>query len=129
MSRYEKRKSKDEIYPLVENKIIEADILEWAKNVPQFHDYYKFNTRCGCMYCPLSSMENMAYLLLYYPKEYERFMKLARQTELMREEELGRPFSVFSSNPKYNTPYRDERIRKVYVPKLQEKIMFLEETQ
>lgn len=74
-------------------------------------------------------MENMAYLLLYYPKEYERFMKLARQTELMREEELGRPFSVFSSNPKYNTPYRDERIRKVYVPKLQEKIMFLEETQ
>lgn len=40
----------------------------------------------------------------------------------MRERELGRPFSVWSSNPKYNTDYRDRIVREEYVPDLISKI-------
>jgi 3'-phosphoadenosine 5'-phosphosulfate sulfotransferase (PAPS reductase)/FAD synthetase len=106
------------IYPLVENGIVEDEIWEWAKNQPIYNDYYKYNRRCGCMYCPMMSMENSAYLLLYYPEEYKNLMELARQTEIMREETLGRPFSVWSSNPKYNTEYRDKVVREKYLPML-----------
>ena len=80
--RYEKRNRKDEIYPLVEAKIFESDILEWAKNIPQFNNYYRYNNRCGCMFCPLQSMAQTAYLLKYYPNEYEIMMALAQRTEL-----------------------------------------------
>lgn len=110
------------IYPLVENGIVEDAILEWAKNQPIYNDYYKYNRRCGCMYCPMMSMENSAYLAHYYPEEYQKLIDLAKQTEVMREETLGRPFSVWSSNPKYNTEYRDKRIREKYLPELIDKI-------
>ena len=115
-------KKQKNIYPLVENNIVEDEILEWAKNQPIYNDYYKYNRRCGCMYCPMMSMENSAYLLLYYPEEYKNLMELARETEIMREETLGRPFSVWSSNPKYNTEYRDKVIREKYLPELIAKI-------
>lgn len=129
MSRVEteiQQKSKN-IYPLVENGITEDVILEWAKTQPIFNDYYKYNKRCGCMWCPMASMPNHAYLLMYYPSEYERMMKLARDTEIMRESELGRPFSVWSSNPKYNTEYRDKRIRSKYLPELIESLSGVKE--
>lgn len=122
VKRYEKRDNKNEIYPLVEAQIVEADIWEWAKTVPIFNDYYKFNRRCGCMYCPLASMSEMAYQLKYYPDGYEKFIMLATQTEIMRSEALGRPFSVFSSDPKYNAAYRDKRIREKYLPLLEKQI-------
>ena len=110
------------IYPLVENGIVEDEILEWAKNQPIYNDYYKYNRRCGCMYCPMMSMGDSAYLAHYYPEEYDKLIKLARDTEIMREETLGRPFSVWSSNPKYNTEYRDKVVREKYVPDLIAKI-------
>ena len=110
------------IYPLVENGIVEDTILEWAKNQPIYNDYYKHNRRCGCMWCPMSSMSNHAYLLHYYPLEYEKMIELARNTESMREKELGKAFSVWQGNPTYNTEYRDKRIRERYLPKLIERI-------
>lgn len=106
------------IYPLVENGVMESTILEWAKTQPIFNDYYKYNQRCGCMWCPMASMRSHAYLLMYYPSEYEKMIKLARDTEIMREKDFGRPISVWSSNPKYNTEYRDKRVREVYLPEL-----------
>ena len=115
------KKSKN-IYPLVENGIMENMILEWAKTQPIFNDYYKYNERCGCMWCPMASMVNHAYLLMYYPDEYEKMIEMAKDTEAMRERELGRPFSVWASDPKYNTEYRDKRIREKYLPKLIEQI-------
>lgn len=121
-SRYSDRYNKYERYPLVEENIEEATILEWAKTQPIFNDYYKFNKRCGCMWCPMSCMANHAYLLHYYPNEYEELMKLAHDTEVKRERELGRPFSVWQVNPKYNTEYRDKRVREVYLPKLKEEL-------
>jgi 3'-phosphoadenosine 5'-phosphosulfate sulfotransferase (PAPS reductase)/FAD synthetase len=106
------------IYPLVENGIVEDEIWEWAKTQPIYNDYYKYNRRCGCMYCPLMRIQNSAYLLHYYPEEYNKLYKLARDTEIMREQTLGRPFSVWSSNPKYNTEYRDRVVRENYLPLL-----------
>ena len=103
--------------------IVEDTILEWAKDHPIYNDYYKLNRRCGCMWCPMASMENHAYLLHYYPEEYERMIKLAKDTESMRESQLGRPFSIWQSDPKYNTEYRDKRIREKYLPELIDKIL------
>ena len=122
VKRYEHRKNKNEIYPLVDFNIEEKDVLEWAKTVPIFNDYYKYNTRCGCMYCPMCSMRNMAYLAKYYPENYQEFITLAKDTEILRERELGRPFSIFASNPKYNTEYRDKRIKEIYLAELEEEI-------
>ena len=113
-----KQQERKNVYPLVENGIEEDMILEWAKTQPIFNDYYKYNRRCGCMWCPMSSMVNNAYLLHYSPSEYEKMMEMAKDTEKLRESELGRPFSVWQSNPKYNTEYRDKRIREKYLPDL-----------
>ncbi len=113
------KKSKN-IYPLIENGCMESDILEWAKEQPIFNDYYKFNRRCGCMWCPMSSMQNQAYLLKYYPAHYEQMILLAKDTEKVREETLGRKFSIWNGNPKYDTEYRDKRVREVFLPKLLE---------
>ena len=92
-----------QIYPLAEKGIEEKTILEWAKNIPIFNDFYKFNERCGCMYCPLSSMRGMSYLLKYYPNEYDKFITMAKETEEKRAKELNKTvFSVFSSDfPRY----------------------------
>lgn len=109
-----KRIKKDgSIYPLVELGVYEDTIWEWAKNQPIFNDYYKYNSRCGCMYCPMQSMQNTKYLSVYYPEEYEKMMKMCTYTEKERTNELNRPFSVWASNPKYNTAYRIERIKKM----------------
>lgn len=107
-----------DIYPLAENGIVEDTILDWAKEQPIYNDYYKYNKRCGCMFCPMMSMQNSAYLALYYPEEYKKLIELAKATEIMREEALGKPFSVWSSNPKYDTDYRDQIVRNKYVPEL-----------
>lgn len=113
---------KSNIYPLADEGIFEDVILEWAKEQPIFNDYYKYNRRCGCMFCPMMSMQNIAYLCHYYPEEYEKLIKYAKDTETMREQTLGRAFSVWSSDPKYNTEYRDKRVREKYLPELIKKI-------
>ena len=120
-NRFEKRAGKKEIYPLVEAGINEDKILEWAKEVNIYNDYYKYNRRCGCMYCPMISMPTLAYMLKYYPDNYNNLMKLAKKTELILGGIYGRPISVFG-NPKYNTDYKDKRVREKYLPKLEEQL-------
>ena len=118
--RFEKRKNNNitEIYPLADFDIQENTILKWAQTQPIFNAYYKYNTRCGCMFCPLSSRLNLAYLLKYYPDKYAKFITLIKQTEDIRERELGRPFAVMSSNPKYNANYIDNNIRNKWLDRL-----------
>ena len=118
-SRYEKRQNKNEIYPLVENNIKEDSILEWAKNVEIFNNYYITNRRCGCMWCPLSSYINFAYLYKYYPDKFAEMVELMKDTEMIRSEQLKRPFSVTSSNPKYNADYLVKIVREKWLPKLE----------
>lgn len=116
--RYEKKELYNERYPLVEEGIDEADILQWAKTVPLFNDYYKYNKQCGCMYCPMQSRLNLAYLLRYYPEHYNFLMKCAADSEAEASKRLGRPISVWDSKPKYNTQYIDNKVRKKYIPML-----------
>lgn len=108
-------------YPLSENGITEDEIWEWAKTVPIFNHYYEVNKRCGCMYCPMSSYLTFAYLYKYYPANFSFMLEKMRETEAMRERELGRPFSVISSNPKYNADYLDHIIRTKWLKILNEK--------
>ena len=112
---------KTEIYPLAENNIKEAEILDWAKNQPIFNHYYETNTRCGCMYCPMMSKINSAYLYKYYPDNFKYMIDKMRETEKMREAELGRPFSVTSSDPKYNADYLENIIKTKWLKILNEK--------
>lgn len=120
--RFNKRLSakKLEIYPLAENGINEDVILEWAKTQPIFNNYYKTNKRCGCMYCPMSSFLNFAYLYKYYPENFRYMLEKMRETEELREKELGRPFSVISSNPKYNADYLEHIVKTKWLKKLNE---------
>lgn len=110
-----------EIYPLAENNIYESEIWKWAKELPVYNNYYKTNARCGCMYCPMASYINFAYLLKYYPENFDFMIARMRETEKLREAELGRPFSVTSSNPKYNADYLDHIIRTKWLKILNEK--------
>ena len=112
---------KVERYPLVENGIIEDVIWEWAKTQPIFNHFYETNKRCGCMYCPMSSYLNFAYLYKYYPDNFYYMINKMKETEKMREEELGRPFSVISSNPKYNAYYLENIIKTKWLKILNEK--------
>lgn len=119
-SRFEKRAQSREIYPLAENGIEENIILNWAKTEPIFNGYYLTNDRCGCMYCPLASKMEIAYLYKHYPENYYYMLDKMRETEKLREKELGRPFSCYSSNPKYNADYLDNIIKTKWIYKLEE---------
>lgn len=109
-----------ERYPLVEENITENEILEWAKTKPIFNHYYETNRRCGCMYCPMSSYMNYAYLCKYYPEQFDYMIEKMRETEKMIEKKLGRPGSVTSSNPKYNADYVENIIKTKWLQKLNE---------
>ena len=111
---------KFERYPLAENGITEEVIWEWAKTQPIFNHFYETNKRCGCMYCPISAYINYAYLCKYYPDNFKYMIEKMRETEQLRETELGRPFSVISSNPKYNADYLENIIETKWVRKLEE---------
>lgn len=105
-------------FPLIDCKIDESVILEWAKQLPIYNDYYKYNNRCGCMYCPLSSRMNLAYLLKYYPDVYKDFMDKAKKTEREVSLRIGHQHTVFTGNPKYTAEYVDNNVRAVWLPKL-----------
>lgn len=114
-------RSKAERYPLVEEGITEDVILEWAKTQPIFNHYYETQRRCGCMYCPMASKMNFAYLYKYYPENFAYMIDKMRETEKIREKELGRPFSIIASNPKYNADYLENIIKTKWLAKLEEK--------
>lgn len=114
--------SKIERYPLVEEGVREDAILEWAKTQPIFNHFYETNTRCGCMYCPLSSYLTFAYLYKYYPDNFAYMVGKMKETEAYRTKELGRPFSVISGNhPEYNSDYLVHIIETKWLKKLEEK--------
>ena len=102
------------IYPLVDFNINEDIILKWAQTQPIFNDYYIYNKRCGCMCCPLSSTEGLVYTKKYYPDQYDYLMGLALKHEKEMAKKYGREqFSVWQSNPKYDTEYRMKRVDEI----------------
>lgn len=111
---------KKERYPLAENGITEEVIWEWAKAQPIFNHYYETNKRCGCMYCPMTSYLNFAYLYKYYPEHFSYMIGKMQETEAIVGAKLGRPFSCISSNPKYNADYLVHIIETKWLNKLNE---------
>lgn len=111
-----------QIYPLAEKGIFEVEILEWAKTVPLFNGFYKHLRRCGCMFCPMMTIKEMAYLFYYYPDHYREMLELAQKTEAELTERFGKPYSCWNGNPRYNTAYRDRMAREVYLPQLLKEI-------
>ena len=101
-----------QIYPLAEMGVYEEDILEWAKQQPIYNGFYLENRRCGCMGCPMSSMNDFVYLKEHYPEQFDYFMGLAKETEEIRGAMLGRQFSVWGP-PKYDTDYKIKRVNEI----------------
>lgn len=98
-------KNDSNIYPLAEAGIYEYTILQWAKNVPIFNDYYKYNKRCGCMYCPMSSIQNLKYLYVYYKENFDKMFDMIEKTETKYNT------TILQSNKKYNAQYYRDRIK------------------
>lgn len=119
--RLEKVVSGIEKYPLVDYDIQEGEILKWAREQPIFNNYYKTNRRCGCMWCPMASRINQAYLYKYYTEEFYNMVVLAEKTEKDVEQKTGKPFSVWDGNSKYNTEYIERIIKTKWIKILNEK--------
>lgn len=109
-----------EVYPLVNEGIYEYEIWQWAKEQPIFNNYYKTNKRCGCMYCPMATKMEFAYLYKYYPQNFEYMIDKMRETERLKGIALGKPLSVTSSDPKYNADYLDNIIKTKWIKKLED---------
>ena len=102
----------DVVYPLAEEHINENDILEWAKDVTLFDNWYKIFKRQGCMFCPNMTYKELAYLSLIYPNEYKWFMEENIKTEHKHNS------GIFQSNPKYRCEYIMKIVNDKYVPLL-----------
>ena len=63
----------------------------------------------------MSSFLNFAYLYKYYPENFAFMIDKMRETEKLREKELGRSFSCISSNPKYNSEYLERIIKTKWI--------------
>lgn len=126
--RFEKRKSANitEIYPLADFGIEESVILDWAKNIEVFNDFYKINNRCGCMYCPQMSMIEYAYIYKYYPEHFNFVMEAMKKTENNLLKRYNRPISCISGNPKYNAEYLENIVKTKWLKKLEEKLNEIE---
>lgn len=120
-SRFAKRTSLQRVerYPLVEEGIQEDSILQWAKTQPIFNNYYKTNKRCGCMGCSMSNMISWAYLLKYYPDEFNKFISLMRKHEKNISERKGKKW-YFLKEP-YDVDYLENIVKTKWLKKLEEK--------
>jgi len=119
--RYEKRADKKEMYPLVDFNIEEKYIWEWAKKQSIFNNYYKVNKRCGCMYCPLMSYIEVAYIYKYYPEKFNEFISMMRETENKVFQKTGKPYATMQGNPKYNADYIENIVKTKWIRILNEK--------
>ena len=96
----EQQRLKDgNIYPLVDFGINESTILEWAKTEPIFNSYYQYNQRCGCMYCPMSRMANLAYLYVFYPNNTSILWTSAKKTKKEHFKSVARSYLFFNQTP------------------------------
>lgn len=112
------RKTPVDIYPLADENITEETILEWAKTQPIFDNYYKINRRCGCMFCPMLTRKEIAYMAITYPEHYNKFIDLIRETE---QNNNGKAF-LDARNPKYNVNYLINNMSTKWIPKVREEL-------
>lgn len=119
--RFAKRTSLQRVerYPLVEEGIQEDSILQWAKTQPIFNNYYKTNKKCGCMGCTQSAMISWAYLLKYYPDEFNKFISLMRKYEKNVSERKGEKWYILKKP--YDVDYLENIVKTKWLKKIEEK--------
>lgn len=87
----EKANSRLELNPIVE--WTDKDVWDYIKennlHYPQL--YNEGVKRCGCMFCPLRNIENNAYYIRKYPKQFLQIVKIAKD--------------VFTPKKEYILPY------------------------
>lgn len=71
----------EECYPLAEEGIDEDQIWQWAKNVPMFHNWYRHFKRQGCMFCPMLTVKQQAWMYLNYPDKYDELIGYIKEWE------------------------------------------------
>lgn len=101
----------DVCYPLAEEGIVEKDILEWAKGQKLFNGWYLHFKRQGCMFCPMISRKELAYMYLYYPDKYDEYAGYVKEYE----EALQRPY--FN---RYDWKYIEKNIKTKWVSMLED---------
>ena len=72
------------------------------------------------MYCPMSSLLNLAYLYKYYPQNFEYMLSKMKESEKKVSEKYGRPFVIRGKNPKYNANYVENIVKTRWLKKLEE---------
>lgn len=72
------------------------------------------------MYCPMSSLLNLAYLCKYYPQNFEYMLSKMRESEKKVSKKLGRSFVIRGKNPKYNADYVENIVKTKWLKKLEE---------
>ena len=72
------------------------------------------------MYCPMTSLLNLAYLYKYYPQNFEYMLSKMKESEKRFSEKSGRPFVIRGSNPKYNAEYVENIVKTKWLKKLEE---------
>lgn len=105
----------DVCYPLAEEGITEDLILEWARGVDIFNGWYKTFRRQGCMFCPMLSRLELAYMLKYYPNKYNEFIGYIRDEEKRFYQD--KPYWYFDKNK--NVDEIDKQIRTKWLDRLE----------
>lgn len=75
-------------YPLAEEGILESTVLEWARTVPLFNNWYKYFDRQGCMMCPMLTRKEVAYMYKYEREHFEKYFKCIEEWET----EFNKPY-------------------------------------
>lgn len=110
--------NQDCCYPLAEEGINEDVILEWAKEQDIFQGWYKHFKRAGCMFCPMLSRKEMAYMLIHYPQMYDKYIGMIKSYDARFDTHaFGEPVESL-----------DRRIRTKWVSILQSEDAFTQQT-
>ena len=72
------------------------------------------------MYCPMSSLLNLAYLYKYYPQNFDYMLTKMKESEKKVSEKYGRPFVIRGNNPNYNADYIRNIVKTKWLKKLEE---------
>ena len=83
--------SRLELKPIVDWSDLDVWTYIRENNLPYPKIYDKGQKRCGCMFCPLTNIENNAYYIRKYPKQFLQIVKIAKD--------------VYKPKKKYKVPY------------------------
>lgn len=67
-----KTKADNQIFPLIENRICEADVDRILKKIDMINPLYEFFERTGCAICPYQSDRSFYTLMIKFPEQWAK---------------------------------------------------------